>query len=108
MLDNDSKEENDATKISDSSKNQSKNSNGLTITTKTQRDIHHLAINKNNKEIKEYIDSLCIDMFTPWEPKLLMGVFILTVHWQDDDKIKNGWRLYTYHKLWSSKMPSLR
>ena len=41
MLDNDSKEENDATKISDSSKNQIKNSNGLTIMTKTQRYIHH-------------------------------------------------------------------
>ena len=38
------KEENDSKKILDSSKNQSKNSNGLTITTKTQRDIHHLAI----------------------------------------------------------------
>ena len=65
MFDNDSKEENDSTKIIDSSNNQSKNSYGLTITTKTHRDIHHLAINKNNKEIKDYIDSLCIDMFTP-------------------------------------------
>ena len=89
MLDNNSNEENDSTKISDSSKNQSKNSNGLTITTKTQRDIHHLAINKNDKEIKEYIDSLCIDMFTPWEPKLLMDVFILTEHWQNYDIIKH-------------------
>ena len=80
MLENNSNEENHSTKISESSKNQSKNSNGLTITTKTQRDIHHLAINKNDKEIKEYIDSLCIDMFTPWEPKLLMDVFILTEH----------------------------
>ena len=51
------KKGNDATKISDSSKNQSKNSNGLKIITKTQRDIHHLAINKNKKESKEYIDS---------------------------------------------------
>ena len=80
MLDNNFNEENDSTKITDSSKNESKNSNGLTITTKTQRDIHCLAINKNNKEIKEYIDSLCIDMFTPWEPKLLMDVYILTEH----------------------------
>ena len=64
--------------MSDSSKNQSKNSNGFTITTKTQRDIHHLAINKNDKEIKKYINSLCNDMFTPWEPKLLIGVFLLT------------------------------
>ena len=48
------------------------------LTTKTQRGIHHLAINKNNKEIKEYIDSLCINMFSPWEPKLLMEVLILT------------------------------
>ena len=80
MLENNSNEENDSTKISDSSNNQSKNSNGLTITTKTQRDIHHLAINKNDKEIKECIDSLCIDMFTRWEPKLLMDVFLLTEH----------------------------
>ena len=41
LLENNSKEENDATKISDSSKNQSKNSNGLTITTKIQKDINH-------------------------------------------------------------------
>ena len=80
LLDNNYKEENDATKISDSSKNQSKYSNGLTITTKTQRDIHHLAINKNNKEIKVYVDSLCIDMFSPRRLKLLMYVSILTEH----------------------------
>ena len=80
MLENNSKEEVDATKISDSSKNPSQDLNGLTIMTKAQRDIHHLAINKNDKEIKEYIDSLCINMFSPWEPKLLMDVFILTEH----------------------------
>ena len=68
MLENNSNEENDSTKISESSKNESKNSNGLTITTKTQRDIHHLAMHKNDKEIKEYIYSLCIDMFSPWRP----------------------------------------
>ena len=68
LLDNNSKEENDSTKISDSRKNESKNSNGLTISTKTQRDIYHLAINKNGKEIEEYIDSLYINMFLPWRP----------------------------------------
>ena len=52
MLDNNSKEENDVTKISESSMNQSKNSNGLTIMTKTQRGIHHLVINKKDEEIK--------------------------------------------------------
>ena len=67
-------------KISDSSKNESKNSYDLTITTKTQRDIHPLAMNKNDKEIKEYIDSFCINMFSPWVPKLLMDVFMLTDH----------------------------
>ena len=80
LLHNNSKEKNDATKISDSRTNESKNSNGLTIMNKTQRDIHQLAINKNDKRIKEYIDSLCIDMFTPWEPQLLMDVFLLTEH----------------------------
>ena len=89
MLDKDSKEENNVTKISESSNNQSKNLYGLIITTKTQRDIHHLAINKNDKKIKEYIDSLCIDMFSPWEPKLLMDVFILTEHQQNYDIIKH-------------------
>ena len=39
MLDNQSKEEIDATKISDSSKNSNKNSSGVTIMSKTQRDI---------------------------------------------------------------------
>ena len=77
------------TKISDLSKNQSKNSNGLTITTKTQRDIHHLAMNKNDKEIKEYIDSLCINIFSLWEPKLLMNVFISIEHQQNCDIIKH-------------------
>ena len=48
--------------------------------TKTQRDIHHLAINKNDIEIKKYIDSLCIDMFSSWRPKLLMDIFILKGH----------------------------
>ena len=80
MLDNNSKEENDATKISDSGKNQRKNSNGLTIASKTQRAIHHLAINKKGKEIKKYIDFLCINIFSTWRPKLLMDVFILTEH----------------------------
>ena len=77
MLDNDVKEENDATKISDSCDDLSKNSNGLTDFTKTQRNIHHLTINTNDKEIKEYINSLWFDMFLPWEPKLLMDIFIL-------------------------------
>ena len=87
LLDNNSKEENDATKISDSNKNQSKNSNGITTTTKTQRDIHHLVINKNDKKVKEYIDSLSIDMFSPLQPKLLMDVVILTEHQQNYDII---------------------
>ena len=80
MLDNNSNEENDLTKISDSSKNQSKNSNGFIIMTKTQRDIHHLAINENDEEIKEYIESLCINMYSSWKSKLLMDAFILIEH----------------------------
>ena len=56
--------------------------------TKTQRNIHHLAINKNDKEIKEYTDFLCFDMLSLWEPKLLMDVFILTKHQQDYNIIK--------------------
>ena len=86
MLDNGSKVENDATKISDLSNNQSKNSNGLTIITKS--DIHHLAINKNDKEIKEYLVLLYFNMFSPWEPELLMDVFMLTEYQQDYDIIK--------------------
>ena len=46
--------------------------------TKMQRDIHHLAINKNDKEIKEYIDSLFFNMMSSWAHKLLMDEFILT------------------------------
>ena len=89
MLENISNNENHLTKISESSIDESKNSNGLTITTKTQRDIHHLAMNKNDKEIKEYIDTLCIDMFSPWVPKLLMDVFILSEHREKYDIIKH-------------------
>ena len=82
LLDNDSKEEIDATKISNSSKNPSKTSNSLTIMTTIQRDIHHLAINKNDKEIK---DSFCFDMFSLWEPNLEINIFILTEYQQDYD-----------------------
>ena len=90
MLDNCSKEEIDATKISDSSKNVSKNSNSLTIMTKAQNNIHHLAIHKSDKEMKEDIDSLCFNMFSPWELKSLMDVFILAEHQQGYDII-NHW-----------------
>ena len=55
---------------------------------KTKRDIHHLAINKNDEESKEYIDILCFDMFSPWEPKLLIDIFILAKHQQNYDIIK--------------------
>ena len=35
------------------------------------------------------IDSFCIDMFSPLEPKLLMDVFTLTKHQQNYDLIKH-------------------
>ena len=89
MLNNDTKEQNEDKKIANSSKNQINESDGLTIMTKTKTDIHHLAMNKNNEEIKNYIDSLCIDMFSPWKPKLLMDVFILTDHIEKYDIIKH-------------------
>ena len=43
-----------------------------TLTVPEEISIHH-----NNLKIKEYIDSVYIDMFAPWNPKLLMGVFTL-------------------------------
>ena len=61
--------------------------NDLTIMNKTQRDIHHLAINKNDKELKEFIDSLCFVTFS--SPNLLMCVFILAEHQHYYDIIKH-------------------
>ena len=37
-----------------------------------------ISIHHNNFKIKEYFDSVCMDMFAPWEPKLLMDVCILS------------------------------
>ena len=90
------------TKISDSSNNQTKNLNGITITNKEQRDFYPLDINKNDKEIKNYIDSLDFDKFSPWEPKLFMNVFKLAEHQKDYcPMLKIGWRktLFLKHSL---------
>ena len=61
----------------------------LPLQPKHKKDIHHLAVNKIKKEIKEYMNSLFINMFSPWERKLLMDVFILTEHQQKYDIIKH-------------------
>ena len=37
----------------------------------------------------EYIDSVCSEMFSPCEPKLLMDIFILTQHHEGYDIIKD-------------------
>ena len=37
----------------------------------------------------EYIDSVCSDMFSPWVPKLLMDVFILSQHHENYNIIKH-------------------
>ena len=37
----------------------------------------------------EYIDSVCSDMFSPWVPKLLMDVFILSQHHDNYNIIKH-------------------
>ena len=57
--------------------------------TKTKRDIQNLPIDKNDKEIKEYINYLYFDMFLPWKPKLLMELFIMAEHQQDYAIIKH-------------------
>ena len=45
--------------------------------------------NKNDRKLMEYIDSVCSEMFSPWVPKLLMDVFILTQHYEGYDIIKH-------------------
>ena len=37
----------------------------------------------------EYIDSVCSEMFSPWVPRVLMDVFILTQHYEGYDIIKH-------------------
>ena len=43
----------------------------------------------NDKNQKEFIDSVCSEMLSPWEPKLLMDVFILAKHHKDYNVIKH-------------------
>ena len=42
----------------------------------------------NDRKLKEYIDSVCSEMISPWVPKLLMDVFILTQYYEGQDIIK--------------------
>ena len=45
--------------------------------------------NINDRKLMEYIDSVSSEMFSPWLPKLLMGVFFLTQHHEGCDIIKH-------------------
>ena len=46
-------------------------------------------LNNNDQKLMDYIDSVCLDMFSPWEPKLLMDVFILSEHHENYNIIKH-------------------
>ena len=46
-------------------------------------------IHQNDSKIREYIDSVCVDMFSSWEPKLLMDVYILSQKCKDYNIIKH-------------------
>ena len=45
--------------------------------------------NNNDGKLMECIDSVDSEMFSPWVPKLLMDVFILTQHYEGYDIIKH-------------------
>ena len=50
--------------------------NGSTQNLDSKTVPEELSVHHNNFKIKEYIDSVCMEMFTPWEPKLFMDVCI--------------------------------
>ena len=57
--------------------------NGLTKNLKNETVPEEFSIHHNNFKIKEYIDSVCMDMFAPWEPKLLMDLCNLSQKCKD-------------------------
>ena len=63
--------------------------NGSTTNLDSETVPEELSKYHNNFKIKEYIDSVCMDMFVPWEPKLLIDVFILSQKYKDYNIIKH-------------------
>ena len=59
--------------------------NGLTIISSKEKVDSNFPFNKNDRKLMECIDSVCLEMFAPWVPKLLMDVFILTQHYEGYD-----------------------
>ena len=63
--------------------------NGLTKNPDADTVPEDISIHQDIFKIKEYIDSYCLDMFSPWEPKLLMDVCILPQKCKDYNIIKH-------------------
>ena len=63
--------------------------NGLTKNIDADKVPDDISIHRDKFKIKEYIDSYSMDMFAPWEPKLLMDVFILSQKCKDYNIIKH-------------------
>ena len=56
---------------------------------KEQESNPKLHLNNNDQTLMDYIDSVCSDMFSPWVPKLLMDVFILSEHHENYNIIEH-------------------
>ena len=72
-----------------------KGKNGLTVKTSKEEVNSNFPFNQYDRKLMEYIDSVSSEMFSPWLPKLLMDVFILTQHYEGYDIIKHKSRLFT-------------
>ena len=77
------------TKLSDKKDNCNNNANGKIITAPKRKIYYKFTTNKNDRNLKENIFSVCSNMFSPWEPKLLMDGFILWDYHQDYYIIKH-------------------
>ena len=63
--------------------------NGSTKNLDTDIVPEEISIHHNKFKINKYIDSYCMDMFAPWEPKLLMDICILSQKCKDYNIIKH-------------------
>ena len=76
-------------KLPQNKDNLNEGKNGLTIMLSKEELNSNFPFNKNDRKLMEYIDSVCSKMFSPWVPKILMDIFILTQHYEGYDFIKH-------------------
>ena len=74
-------------KVLENKDNDNKKKDFTIMSSKEQID-SNFPCNNNDMNLMKYMDSVCSEIFSPWVPKLLMEVFILTQHHEDYSIIK--------------------